>query len=210
MLSIMSQPVEAIKEKNPFAEQKVLWPLTTGYTILYLGLMIADFALRDKFNMPLGMMVVYIALVTAYAGEKEIRRWTGKSLPGKWGSLFVYAWFIFFAVAFTLKTFVSSFELPEDLTKVCLQVLGIFFGSKLSGKIYSMKQEAKDFESEFMGRSQKVLALIAQQGEIATQDVSKFLGVSKATARRVLDNLEQEGKITQQGEGRGVHYVLKN
>src|SRR3989338_4551246 len=86
---------EKITETKPFHEQQVLWPLTTGYTLLYLGLMVADFALRDRFTMPVGMMIVYVALVTAYAGDKEIRRWTGKALPSRWGSVFVYLWFVF-------------------------------------------------------------------------------------------------------------------
>lgn len=63
---------DKVTETKPFHEQQILWPLTTGYTILYLGIMVADFALRDAFTMPAGMMIVYVALVTAYAGDKKI------------------------------------------------------------------------------------------------------------------------------------------
>ena len=201
----MSDP--NITKTKPFHEQQVLWPLTTGYTILYLGLMVADFALRDAFTMPPGMMIVYVALVTAYAGDKEVRRWTGKALPSKWGSVFIYLWFIFFAVAFTIQTFNSTFVLPGDLSKICLQVLGIFFGSKISGKIYAMKHEAKDFETEVGGREDRILALITEKGQVATGDVAKFLGLSKPTARRIMDKLEHDGKIKQEGVGRGVYYT---
>ncbi len=196
-----------ITETKPFHEQQILWPLTTGYTILYFGLMVADFALREAFAMPSGMMIVYVALVTAYAGDKEVRRWTGKALPSRWGSVFIYVWFVFYAVAFTIQAINPTFKLPSELSKVCLQVLGIFFGSKISGKLYSMKQEAKDFETEIGGREDRILALVTEKGRVATGDAAKLLGLSNSTARRVLDRLEQAGKIKQEGVGRGAHYV---
>lgn len=194
-------------EVKPFHEQQVLWPLTTGYTLLYLVLMIADFAFRDSFAMPPGMMVIYVALVTAYAGDKEVRRWMGKELPSKWGSVFIHLWFIFFAVAFTIEAINPTFKLPEDLSKICLQVLGIFFGSKVSSKIYSMKQEAKDFQTELGGRQEQVLALIQEKGRVTTGDAAKLLSLSKPTARRLMDQLQKEGKVKQEGVGRGIYYV---
>ena len=199
--------MEEPSQKKPFFQQKVLWPLVTGYSILYLGLTIADFALRHKFTMPPGMMIIYIALVTAYAGNKEIQRWVGKSLPAKWGSLFVYAWFIFFAVAYTIKAIFPQYEIPSDLPKVCLQVLGIFFGSKASSKIYSMRQEAKDFKTKLKGREEKVLVLISEKGKTTRKDVAQFLEVSTSTAGRILQQMEDEGKIKQQGSGRGAYYI---
>lgn len=198
---------EKITETKPFHEQQVLWPLTTGYTLLYFAMMVADFALRETFTMPPGMMIVYVALVTAYAGDKEVRRWTGSALPSRWGSVFIYLWFVFFAVAFTIQAINPTFKLPDDLSKVCLQVLGIFFGSKISGKLYSMKQEAKDFETEIGGREDRILALVTEKGRVATGDAAKLLGLSNPTARRILDKLEKDGKIKQEGVGRGVYYV---
>ena len=46
--------------------------------------------------------------------------------------MFIYIWFIFFAVAFTIQAINPTFKLPDDLSKVCLQILGIFFGSYLA------------------------------------------------------------------------------
>ncbi len=200
-------PAPKITEVKPFHEQQILWPLTTGYTILYFVLMAADFALREKFTMPTGMMVVYVALVTAYAGDKEVRRWTGKALPSKWGSVFIYLWFVFFAVAFTIRSINATFTLPEDLSKVCLQVLGIFIGSKISGKLYASKQEGKDFETEIGSREDKILAVVTEKGRITTGDAAKLLGLSHSTVRRIMDHLQQAGQIKQQGVGRGVFYT---
>lgn len=113
--------------------------LLTVYTVVYLSLMIYDFAAREAFDLPGGMMAVYIALIGAYAADKEIRRWMGQEEPPRAGSLFVYLWFLFFLVAFVIRSFWPTFVVPEDLGKVALQVLGIFFGSKASKKIHEIK-----------------------------------------------------------------------
>ena len=123
---------EKITETKPFHEQQVLWPLMTGYTILYLAMMVADFALRD---------------------------------------------------AFTIQAINPTFKLPDDLSKVCLQVLGIFFGSKISGNLYSMKQEAKDFETEAGGREDKILALVTEKGAVT---VGARGTASRVTCRRLV------------------------
>lgn len=49
-----------------------------------------------------------------------------------------------------------------------------------------------------------------KEGKITNNDVEKMLGVSDATATNYLEELEQEGKIVQQGKtGRSVFYTLK-
>ncbi len=66
----------------------------------------------------------------------------------------------------------------------------------------------------------KILKLFSAQGgsasggdnktEITNDDVQRTLGVSDATATNYLNELEQEGHITQIGkEGRGVKYTRK-
>lgn len=59
----------------------VLFLLLTAYTIAYLALMGCDFAARERFEIPKGLMVVYMGLVVAYAADKEIRRWMRKEIP---------------------------------------------------------------------------------------------------------------------------------
>ncbi len=69
--------------KKIFTELSVLFPILTVYSIVYLGLMIYDFAAKGAFEMPSGMMVVYIALTGAYAADKEIKRWAGNAPESK-------------------------------------------------------------------------------------------------------------------------------
>lgn len=53
-----------------------------------------------------------------------------------------------------------------------------------------------------------ILAYIKEKGQITNDDVQKLLGVSDATATRLLEELQGDGKVVQHGEaGRGVYYT---
>lgn len=185
-------------------EMSILSPLLMVYTIVYLGLMVYDFAAREAFNLPAGMMVVYIALVGAYAADKEIRRWLGKEEPPRAGSFFVYLWFVFFLIAFVIQSFKPAFVLPEDLGKIALQVLGIFFGSKTSKKIYEIKTGKNATAAT---REEAVMEMIRQNGRAAKKDVMAKLVISDSTALRLLDGMEKKGLIRQEGQMKGAYYV---
>ncbi|MBI3987696.1 MAG: hypothetical protein HY343_12290 [Lentisphaerae bacterium] len=64
----------SVAERKPFNELSVLFPLLSLYTAGYLGLMAADFFLHAVVKAPVEMMPVYVALLGAYAADKEIRR----------------------------------------------------------------------------------------------------------------------------------------
>ena len=183
----------------------VLFPLLTVYTIIYLGMMIYDFIAKTAFDMPAGMMAVYIALVGAYAADKEIRRWLGKDLPSnKQGSVFVYLWMVFFLTAFVIYSFKREFAMPADLTAVALQVLGIFFGSKASKKIYEIKMGKS---AEMATREETVMGMIQQNGRVARREVAAKFSISESTALRLLNELEKKGLIRQEGKMKGAYYV---
>ena len=56
----------------------------------------------------------------------------------------------------------------------------------------------------------RILAYMRTRQEVAHRDIQELLSVSDATVIRYLDELEHEGKITQQGTtGRGTVYVVK-
>lgn len=59
-------------------------------------------------------------------------------------------------------------------------------------------------------RQGRVLALFSVKPEISNDDVESSLGVSDATATRILDELEKSGELEQVGrEGAGVVYRKK-
>ena len=82
--------------------------------------------------------------------------------------------------------------------------LGMYFARREKGDLISeqTKQKAEN--------KQKILAFVQEHGKIQNNDVEKLAGVSNATAERYLDELEQEGKLTQHGViGPNVFYTLK-
>ncbi len=193
--------------KNKFNEMSVLFPILTLYTLVYLGLMIYDFVAQTKFDMPSGMMAIYIALVGAYAADKEIRRWVGQSQESKMGSVFVYLWLVFFLVAFIIRSFKPVYLLPNDLSLVALQVLGVFFGSKASKKLYEIKNSSKT--EVILSREQTILQMIKTNGKTTRREIVAGLKVSRSTAGRLLDGLESKGLIKQVGgESKDTYYVL--
>jgi len=195
-----------IDVKKKFSEMSVLFPLLAVYTITYLGLMIYDFAAKEAFTMPTGMMGVYTALLVAYAGDKEIRRWLGKEEPSRYGSWFVYLWFVFFLVAFVIQSFKSEYVLPKDLIAVVLEVLAVFFGSKASKKVY----ETKTGQGEVaLSREEKVLSYLKEHKEAKNNDFQQILGVSESTVRRILNTMESKSLVEQHGDKKATTYTLK-
>lgn len=201
-------PADVPQARPPFNEVSVLFPLLTFYTVGYLGLMAAEFFLRGVLKVPGGMMPVYVALVGAYAADKEIRRWAGAAEPPRKGSFFVYLWMLFFLVAFLIRTFRPEFIMPTELGAVVLQVLGIFFGSRASKYIYNARvlpgADRKDMESQ----QAQVLDLIKSRGRVTRREVVAQLAVSSTTAYRLLYALEQRGLIRRVGDNKGTYYVL--
>jgi DNA-binding transcriptional ArsR family regulator len=179
-----------------------LFPILALYTAGYLTLMIADFVLKEAFTLPAGMMPIYIALVGAYAADNEIRRWAGNQEPSRKGSLFVYLWLLFFLLAFTIRSFRPEYPVPEELSAVILQVLGIFFGSHASKYVYQNRTAAPTDLTEV------VLALIREQGWCSRKQIEEKLGISERSANRLLAAIEAKGLIRREGEGKGVRYFL--
>ncbi len=198
------------KDRPPFNEVSVLFPLLTFYTVVYLGLMAVEFFLPAVVRVPDGMMPIYIALVGAYAADKEVRRWAGVAEPPRKGSFFVYLWMVFFLMAFLVRAFRPEFSMPTELGVVVLQVLGIFFGSRASKYIYNARvlpgADRKDMESQ----QGLVMELMKIRGRVTRREVMEQLGVSHSTAYRFLYALEQQGLICRMGDNKGTYYVLKS
>jgi len=201
-------PAPSPAERPPFNEVSVLFPLLTFYTVVYLGLIAAEFVLRGAFILPAGLMPVYIALTGAYAADKEIRRWAGNPEPPRKGSFFVYLWLMFYLVAFMIRSFRPEFGLPAELGNVVLQVLGIFFGSRASKSIWEARRTDDGHQtSDDGGRQAKIMDMIKSQGQVTNREVADALRVSTSSAKRILADLVDRGQIRLMGDGRGAFYV---
>lgn len=186
--------------KPPFNELSILFPILAIYTAGYLALMIVDFLFKGALPLPAGMMPIYIALVGAYAADKEVRRWVGRPEPSRNGALFVYLWLIFFMAAFVVRFFRPEYGLPGELAPVTLQVLGIFFGSRASKYVYQRKSAVP------AGMAEAVVALIREKGSLSRKQIEEEFEISARSANRLLAELEADGLIRREGDGRGSRY----
>jgi hypothetical protein len=78
-----------------------LYALTTFFTLLCLGLFLHDFLTLGTHPVGNNMVVVYLTLLSAYAADKEVGRWTKAKrheLAQKKGSNFVVIWALFYAL----------------------------------------------------------------------------------------------------------------
>lgn len=53
----------------------------------------------------------------------------------------------------------------------------------------------------------EILLLVSRKGSVTRKDVEELLGVSQATAARLLKKLTSDGKLTVQGKGKNVKYI---
>ena len=196
--------------RPPFNELSVLAPLLAIYTSAYLALVTSDFLLREALELPGGLMPMYIALLGAYAADKEIRRWADRPEPPRKGTVFVYLWTLLYLAAFILHTFRPDFAMPPELGKVALQVLAIFFGSRASKILHNWRSNRKDTTdtTDYSAYEQQVLDLVRTRGPIRSQETAEALGVSLATAKRILTWLAGAGKLKVVGGGRYTAYAL--
>lgn len=200
----VADPVNPEK-RPPFNEVSVLFPILALGTVAYLAMITSEFFLRSDLRVPAPMLPVYIALLGAYAADKEIRRWVGVPEPPRQGSLFVYAWLLLFLGMLVINFFRTDMPLPGDLVKVVLQVLGIFFGSKASKLVHGRRLESTD---SAMNLSQvRLMERLQAAGTLTRAEAMAILGTSRSVAGRILARMQVQGLIRLVGEGRGAYYV---
>jgi len=197
------------EEEPVFDELSVLFPLLTIYTVAYMALLAAEFVLAGlgvNIHPPTGLMHMYVALLAGYAADKELRRWTGRKLPQRKGTAFVYLWVSFLLVAGIVTTFWPQFSLPGNLTMVALQVFAIFFGSGTSKFLRERRAELDP--DVYATRQEIVMELIGKSGRTTNREVAEKLGVSGATAKRMLSTMLKAGLIKRVGATKGAYYVI--
>lgn len=102
------------------------------------------------------------------------------------------------------------------MTKIILIILGIIiiilllFQRKGREGLVGICASALDQTVRKNTNKQKALAFIQDKKEVGNEEIRKYLGVSRRSIVRYLDELERENKVEQVGGiGRGVVYRLK-
>lgn len=108
------------------------------------------------------------------------------------------------------KLMEEQIQWEEEIEAHGLERLVIETGGAAGGD-GGVKGGLADFNREQAGtkeeRKERIMEMFSERGEISNDDVEQAIGVSDATATRYLSELEEEGRIVQQGEtGRHVTY----
>ena len=123
-----------------------------GWTIIHLLMMIGEFlelGIGGKtFQSPLRMTNLYIGLLGTYASNKEVNRWTGVAKKKRTGEVFVYMWWGILIIMYITNYLTSGkYVPPTEMDKICLWILGIFFGTESSKFINSKIRPGKSESS---------------------------------------------------------------
>jgi len=73
-----------------------------------------------------------------------------------------------------------------------------------TGKLDEFNQNKKEAAVE---NKNKILEFLADKEKVVNNDIEKLLGVSDATVTRYMDELEQEGRVKQVGQGSETYYT---
>lgn len=120
-------------------EMSILLPLFVLLTLGYMGLMVYDSVAGSAFDIPAGVMAVYIAFATGYFIGNEIRRWTGRPRPPEITPFFLCLWVFFFLGIAVFVSFNPSFQTPADLLNTAMMAVFIYLGSNASRLSYESK-----------------------------------------------------------------------
>jgi|GEM_PF-4689357 len=185
---------------------RVIARLTNFITVIYSGGFLIEFFSRGVFKPISQMGIVYTSLLTAYAGEKELRRWNGlieENAQGGKGEYIVSLWFLFYTFCWLFTTFKPVYKIPAELATACISILTILFGSKASKRFYQGKLRKrlslpKSFDSPVASLSKSLLeeTLAAEPSALidpATEETQLIKNNRRADI--ILDYLKKNGKI---------------
>lgn len=185
------------------AIDRVLYPITLGYTVVILGFVIYEFLQGGRFQPRFPFSDVYLALLTAYAAQREGTKWLGadeSTMRIRRGELFVGIWFAVYLAMVAIANLSPRWILPGELKTITLGVLGIFAVTGISSGVRERVSRSKAnpaISSELSGRKEQVLQILRSCGPMSADGVAENLGVVPSTAWRILEGLEKEGSIKQ-------------
>jgi predicted transcriptional regulator len=214
-----------------------LYILTQIYTLLVLALFIADFLSQGTRPVPNNHVVVYLALLSAYAADKEVARWAArkqKTEPPaeRKGSWVVALWALGYAGLAVWCTVYPEWKMPLGLDRAVIMIIGVFFGSAISkrfcgmlsptdgawgqveldarAKVAKVAQAAEALQNEQGLEREAVLAALKGAGKagLSSGRIASVAGLSRRTIQRHLAQMKAQGLVKSGGNGPRLVYIL--
>lgn len=179
---------------------RVLRPLVNLFTVISFYFHLRQF-LSSVFILRYDPDIAYVALLTAYAGHRELRRWAADpeviQERARRGELFVVFWWAFYALTLTAANHIATYQVPEGLLGLCIQVTTIFFGTLTSQQIYKRRRIQEPVGTNgSMPLEVRVLDYLRNAKEpVRSSQLQTAFNVSQPTIWRTLKQLTTEGKV---------------
>ena len=128
-----------------FRNEKIWRWVTNIWTFAFIVFLIVDFAARDRYDFLIApLSVIYVGVLSLYAGTKEFDRWydlhDGRH-PGEW---FVIGWtVVIFGLIIASLFLGKSYSVSPEAVAVYIMVLSIFALTQKSKRLHERKRVRK-------------------------------------------------------------------
>lgn len=181
---------------------RVLYPITLGYTLVILGFILAECWMAGRYRPRFPFGDVYLTLLTAYAAQREGSKWLGAdeaAMRLRRGELFVGLWFAAYLLITSMANLSARWAMPVELKTITLGVLGVFAATGISAagrQVLGRRKSQANIPA--LDRQDEALTLLKEKGSQTSSELASALSISTATAWRLLEALEKEGKVIQE------------
>ncbi|OGR90935.1 MAG: hypothetical protein A2992_04055 [Elusimicrobia bacterium RIFCSPLOWO2_01_FULL_59_12] len=184
------------------AMDRVLYPITLGYTAVIFAFQLYEFFQGGAFKPRFQFGDVYLALLTAYAAQREGSKWLGvdeATMRIRRGEIFIGLWFALYLAIVACANLSDRWVLPQELKTITLGVLGIFAATGLSVGLRQARGPSRvpPTSQEESDRRVQMIRLLHDRGPITSQEAAETLGISQSTAWRILEGLVKTGHARQ-------------
>ena len=120
--------------------------LLAFWTFLSLTAVVGDFVIDDGFTSSLiPILIIYVAVLSAYSSEKEFRRWHDYHSGRHPGELYVLLWTIVLVGIFVAEIVLEKpYEMPDAVISTYIVTLGILAITRTSRALRSEKTVGKE------------------------------------------------------------------
>lgn len=128
-----------------FRDEKIWRWITNLWTIVFVFFLIWDFFARGSYDLLIGpFSVIYVGVLSLYAGTKEFDRWYEfheSRHPGEW---FVIGWTVVI-LALTILSFVlgKGYSVSSETIADYIMVLSIFALTQKSKQLHRKKEQER-------------------------------------------------------------------
>jgi len=184
-------------------------PFVIGATTLLGGLAVLELISRGQIRSIDNSSDIYLALLGAYAGAGELKRWFSKEQvdckEDPWlerarkGGMFVTFWLVLYAAALLWRVADSGVPMPHELKAITLRTIGVFFVTYSSRRLHRARRSDSGIQEP--DNEAVVLAALGRSpsGLSRRQITEQLPEIPPRTLARVLGKLSASRQISRDG-----------